>query len=82
MSDNLFEILKQCTFSGVNVALRDGVDDTVILDSYYHAYQELNNFEETKGKNFKEFKSCLESKGWDLSFAPLGATGIRYRIDN
>ena len=66
--------------------MRDGVNDGVILESYYYAYQELKpiNFteEETKGWGYTEFKTCLSARGWDLSFAPLGATGIRYRIDN
>eukprot|EP00116_Pleurobrachia_bachei_P010879 sb/3471141/ len=85
---------------GVNVALRDGVNDAVILESYYHAYQELNPLEatkglsrltlrsalrrnnSTKGLNYEEFRYYLEAEGWDLSFAPLGATGVRYRVDN
>ena len=65
---------------GVSVALREGASDDTVLESYYHAYLQLKR--KHAPSSYEEFKKTLVKLGWDVSFAPLGASSLRYRVNS
>jgi len=69
----------------MNICLRSGSNHADQIESYYFAYKAAQSSRSpiilptaAEMVEYKEFISCLTNKGWDLSYAPLGAAQLRY----